>query len=174
MTALVADGKLAELIELASAAPHGDFVEVGVYAGGSARVLYQICLARGRRLHLFDTFAGLPHKSEWDIHQVGHFSFEGMHLLKREMPRAWIYKGVFPETLPGDLHNVAFVHEDVDQYQSVKDVIERLYPRLVDGGMILFDDYFTADCPGAKKAIDECGHALHRGKEHVYVMKGRG
>ncbi len=172
MTALVADGKLAELIELASAAPHGDFVEVGVYAGGSARVLYQICHQRHCRLHLFDTFEGLPWKSEWDVHEVGQFAFSDTHLLTREMPGAWIYKGIFPDTLPDDLQNIAFVHEDTDQYQSTKAVIDHLYPRLVDGGIILFDDYFTADCPGSKKAIDECGHALHRGREHVFIRKG--
>ena len=39
----------------------GDFAEVGVYQGGSARV---ICEAKGsKRLRLFDTFSGLPEDS---------------------------------------------------------------------------------------------------------------
>src|SRR5208337_1294868 len=42
----------------------GDIAEVGVYKGGSAKI---ICSAKGdRHLHLFDTFAGLPRVDDVD------------------------------------------------------------------------------------------------------------
>ena len=42
----------------------GDIAEVGVYKGGSAKI---ICSVKGERvLHLFDTFAGLPRVDDVD------------------------------------------------------------------------------------------------------------
>jgi O-methyltransferase len=42
----------------------GDIAEVGVYTGGSAKI---VCEAKGdRTLHLFDTFEGLPQPSKVD------------------------------------------------------------------------------------------------------------
>ena len=45
----------------------GDIAEVGVYRGGSAKL---ICEAKGhKKLHLFDTFEGLPDLSVWMIRE---------------------------------------------------------------------------------------------------------
>jgi O-methyltransferase len=165
--------KLAEMGRIASAAPPGDFVEVGVFDGGSAKPLYEVCQRQRRWLYLFDTFAGIPHKSEWDVHGVGAMCFSDVDAIRAAMPLAAIYKGIFPATAEDVLFpaGIAFVHEDSDQYESTKSVIDRLYPHLVPGGIILFDDYDTPDCPGSRKAIDECGHQLHRAQSHVYIVK---
>jgi hypothetical protein len=65
---------LDDLRAAASEAPPGDFVEVGVYKGGSAAVLAEVARARGRRLFLFDTFSGMPHSEQGvDHHVVGDF-----------------------------------------------------------------------------------------------------
>ena len=48
-----------------------------------------------------------------------------------------------------------FVHVDADIYRSVCDCCAFFYPRLVQGGMMLFDDYGFATCPGVRKAVDE-------------------
>jgi len=50
---------------------------------------------------------------------------------------------------------IAFAHVDVDIYRSVLDCCEFIYPRLVQGGFMLFDDYGFASCPGARRAVDE-------------------
>ena len=43
----------------------GDIAEVGVYKGGSAKI---ICSAKGdKSLHLFDTFEGLPKVDDIDM-----------------------------------------------------------------------------------------------------------
>lgn len=58
--------EMANVFHFASAATKiaGDFAEVGVYRGGSAKL---ICEAKGERpLHLFDTFGGLPPTGEHD------------------------------------------------------------------------------------------------------------
>jgi len=48
-----------------------------------------------------------------------------------------------------------FVHIDVDIYLPTLDSLKFFYPRMVQGGIIVCDDYGFSTCPGAKKAFDE-------------------
>ena len=58
----------------------GDLAEVGVYKGGSAKV---ICEAKGnRRLYLFDTFEGLPPLSSEDTKGYFHEGEFRSYLIK--------------------------------------------------------------------------------------------
>lgn len=142
------------LVKIASTAPPGDFAEIGVYRGGSAWRLDKVCRLQSRTLHLFDTFEGMPHQNpNLDVLPVGWFSGYSKDHIEATLPDAKIYKGVYPDTLPNDLDNIAFVHIDCDQYESVKASIQTMIDRLVPGGIMYFDDY--SEVPGAKKAIDE-------------------
>jgi predicted O-methyltransferase YrrM len=172
------EAKILEMVRMARSAPPGDFVEVGVYDGSSAAPLAEICREQGRHLFLFDTFSGHPHKSEFDVHGVGDMAFNDIDAVWERVGRddhVTVLPGVFPKsffTAPSDaIVDVAFIHEDTDQYQSTKDVIKYLYPWLVRGGRILFDDYDTPDCRGSRKAIDECGHELHHTPFHTFIVK---
>ena len=148
---------LTEMVEMAKATPVGCFVEVGVYRGGSAQYLYEVAESQGRTLHLFDTFSGMPHAGELDGWRVGELMpvADDFIAIVKALPNAKIYQGVFPETLPIDFPQIAFVHADADQYQSTKAICESLYPRLVPGGIILFDDYGDEKTKGCTKAVDE-------------------
>ena len=141
---------------LARTAPPGAFVEVGVYEGGSAQHLYDVALSQGRELHLFDTFAGIPCRDDrLDECAIGDFCAgpEALQNIRDAMPRAWVHVGTYPSTHPCELTNVAFVHCDCDQYASYRAVIDNLWPIMVEGGMMLFDDY--PYLPGAKQAVEE-------------------
>ena len=48
-----------------------------------------------------------------------------------------------------------FVHLDVDLFQPTRDSLGFFYPRMVDGGLIVCDDYGFETCPGARRAVDE-------------------
>lgn len=66
------------------------------------------------------------------------------------------HPGVIPATFDGlETLTFAFSHVDVDIYRSVRDCCEFIYPRTMRGGIILFDDYGIAACPGARQAVDE-------------------
>lgn len=134
--------------------PAGCFVEVGVYKGGSAAMLYRIAQESGRELHLFDTFKGIPFADEGDSHKVGDFSDTSVEELRRHMPEARFHVGVFPETLEGvTLPKIALAHIDCDQYRSVKACCDRLGPLMAPQGLMIFDDY---DCLlAARRAVDE-------------------
>ena len=71
-------------------------------------------------------------------------------------PSVRLHVGSIPETLSSLAEGrVAWAHVDVDLYRSVHDCIEFLYPRLVAGGTLVFDDYGFPSCAGARRAVDE-------------------
>lgn len=164
--------QLLALSALAETAPPGDFVEVGVYRGGSAWYLNEIAERQGRRLHLFDTFTGIPNKGPMDERKAGDYADTSLPDLREQFPRAKFYEGIFPDTLPpGLIDDVAFVHVDCDQYDGHCACIDLLFPYMVPGGIMLFDDY--PFLTGAKQAVDESfppERLISNGHRH-YVVK---
>lgn len=161
------------MVRLARLTPPGPFLEVGVYKGGSAQRLYEVAQEQGRALYLFDTFTGIPVKSEVDHHNIGDFADTDLDIIRKELPMARIYVGVFPDSLPGTLiQGIAFVHVDCDQHDSVDACIVRLYPYMVKSGIMLFDDYEVLD--GARQAVDHWidPHEIHKtDKGKAYIIK---
>jgi hypothetical protein len=171
MVTLLSPASLEVLCGLAAGCPLGDFAEIGVYQGGSAVFLYEIAKRQGRALHLFDTFEGMPFKGENDSLEAGIFADVDFYHVKSKMPLARFYRGVFPETMPEFMPPLAFVHVDCDQYQSVKDSIARMWPLLVDGGIMLFDDY--TELKSSRMAVDEAfSDVLPTAQGKVFVVKG--
>ncbi len=134
----------------------GVFVECGVDRGGSAKLIAQTI--KGRPLHLFDTFCGMPETDpEEDFHKAGDFPTPGLERVKSFVGGESVifHAGVIPETFKGLDFEVAFVHLDLDIYKSTLEGLKFVYPRLSRGGVIVMDDYGRPSCPGARKAIDE-------------------
>jgi O-methyltransferase len=135
----------------------GDIAEVGVYKGGSAKI---ICAAKGdKHLHLFDTFEGLPKVDDvdmvWPFYE-GKFatSYQGVKDYLSTECNVFFYKGIFPDT-SGPVRDKSFslVNLDVDTYESTRRCLEFFYTRMSSGGIIISHDYLTA--PGVQKAFDE-------------------
>ena len=142
---------LDELENGARMSPEGNLCEVGVYRGGSALRLYKVALDQGRRLFLYDTFAGIPYKDKMDQHEVGDFKDTSVEEIRWLMPKAEIKVGVFPMTLV-DMTPISFAHIDCDQYASILASYSCLEPMMTQGGIMQFDDYFALD--GARQAVD--------------------
>jgi O-methyltransferase len=146
---------------------NGDVFECGVYRGGSAFVLAELCRRHETspdRLHLFDTFGGMPvADSNLDAYSIGSFhdtSLESVKELLTENPEINVHSGIIPETFEkiggaGRETKIRFAHIDVDQYQSTKDCVEYIFPRLANGAVMLIDDYGFPACYGAREAVDE-------------------
>ena len=49
----------------------------------------------------------------------------------------------------------SLIHIDVDLYEPTLKSLEFFYPRLVEGGIIVCDDYNSKHFSGSKKAWDE-------------------
>ena len=138
----------------------GDVAEIGVYKGGTARILAKAFEGSGKNVHLFDTFEGMPSTDpEKDAHREGDFSDTSLESVKRNLEGCGniaFYPGFFPATAPPIAGlNFCLAHIDVDIYRSVLDCCRFFYPRMVTGGVMVFDDYGYETCPGAKEAVDE-------------------
>ena len=138
----------------------GDVAEVGVYKGGTAKLLAKVFEATGQHIHLFDTFGGMPPTdSSRDAHTEGDFGDVTLDEVKAylmDFPQTRLYQGFFPSTAgPVEQTTFSLVHVDVDIYRSVLDACQFFYPRLASGGIMIFDDYGRVSCPGAKTAVDE-------------------
>jgi O-methyltransferase len=146
--------QLAMAVRQAMRAP-GDLAEVGVFQGGSAKIICEN-RAAGRALHLFDTFAGIPEVEPID---ADHFSV-GDWAAPLEQAQTYLsgydgvrfYPGRFPETAQAvDAVQFAFVSLDVDTFQSTLAGLRFFMPRLKPGGILISDDYRWA--PGVRQAF---------------------
>lgn len=135
----------------------GDIAEVGVYKGGVAYYLNK--LSHGKSVYLFDTFEGIPMKSENDRHEVGDFSdtsYEEVEKYFVNDKNTHLVKGIFPNSANGVIGKDAkfsLVHLDADQYESTLNSLNFFYDKMVIGGVIICDDYHFLK--GVDMAISE-------------------
>jgi hypothetical protein len=140
------EGFIVHSIAKAQSKRQGALAEVGVFEGGSARML---CEAKGDRvLHLFDTFEGLPEAC--DLDSVAHkenknlyaCSLESVQEYLKDFKNVMFHKGLFPESArPIDNEKFSFVHFDVDLHKSTLSCLEYFYTRMIPGGIMLSHDY---------------------------------
>ena len=132
----------------------GDFAEVGVFEGASARLLAEVKGAN--TLHLFDTFEGLPQPGK----REGRFT-KGMFDARIDTVRSRLapydrisfHQGFFPETArPVAARRFSFVHLDVDLESSTLAALDFFYDRMVPGGIIVTHDFSTI--PGVARAFE--------------------
>jgi hypothetical protein len=139
----------------------GDVVEIGVYSGGSAKLLNKYKLPN-KRLYLFDTFDGWKDCGEHDkggaISNGGMF-FRDYEYVKRifEGHNVEVIRGYFPDNVPAGFGDKRFsyVHLDVDTYLSTLNSLKYFYGKVSQGGVFMLHDYISVDAPGVKKAVDE-------------------
>jgi hypothetical protein len=156
----------------------GDFVECGVWRGGSMMAAALALKHLGdttRGLWLFDTFEGMPPPSESDIRADDNHSAASILLESTQdsvfwakaslddvttnmksvgYPKVQFIKGMVEETIPSNTpETIALLRLDTDWYESTKHELVHLYPRLSTGGAVIFDDY--GYWRGSRKAIDE-------------------
>ena len=152
---------------MGSQIPAGDVLEIGSWRGGSGTVIAR-AVARGagaapRTVFLADTFAGVVKASARDSYYKG-----GEHantspelvqelLVRAGVPDVRLLVGIFPEDRGEEIgdRRFALCHIDVDVYQSAKECFEWVWPRMVPGGVIVFDDYGFYGCEGVTAYVNE-------------------
>jgi hypothetical protein len=152
----------------------GDLAEVGVYQGGSAKLICEV--KKGKKLYLFDTFTGLPEVSDDDTHfgekhwhenEFNNTSVESIKRILNKYDNVHIIKGIFPESGKEIVdEKFCFVHLDVDLYKSTIDSLRFFFPKMVPGGIILIHDYHS---DGIQKAFREF---KTENKIHVIELTG--
>lgn len=139
----------------------GEIAEVGVYRGGSAKLIAE---TSSKQIHLFDTFEGLPDLSQEDQpeqFQKGDYSasLQNVEQYLKSYSNVSLYKGLFPATAGAvEDKSFSFVHLDVDLYRPTLESLVFFYPRMSEGGIIIGHDYRDVrgfHDSGVKKAFDE-------------------
>lgn len=153
----------------------GDFVECGVWRGGSSMAAALTLLRLGadeRRLWLYDTFGRMPPPGRRDRdyagrdvagHEASMLGEVGLSLADVQTAmRSTGYpaeqiryvQGLVEATIPASAPaEIALLRLDTDWYESTHHELEHLYPRLVSGGVLIVDDY--GHYAGARQAVDE-------------------
>ena len=151
----------------------GNIVECGVFKGNSSirfasfREFFQ---DHSKKLILFDIFGKFPEANNpKDVKQREKFIKDaGLHSISKKQ-----LNGVFKnkkiknfELIQGDITKtvkkyiiknpkmkISLLHIDVDLYEPTKAILESLYPNVVNGGIIILDDYNVF--PGETSAVNE-------------------
>ncbi len=149
---------------VADAVP-GDFVECGVWRGGSsifARAAFDAYGARDRLVWLADSFEGMPARTSDDMADP---ELKGTTYLEQSLEqvksnfarfdllddRVKFVKGWFSESLPtAPIGKISILRLDGDYYSSTMDALKALYSKVSVGGYIIVDDYNAfASCKAA-------------------------
>jgi hypothetical protein len=165
----------------------GSIVECGVGAGVSLNCICQseISISKlkennPREVFAFDSFEGFPEPSihdkssrnltkgqalerNWFLKTKSLYDELKLLGIDENKIKLHLVKGFFETTLINEkldkklLSGISFLHLDVDIYNSYKICLEALYPHMLKGGIIIFDEYLNSmdKFPGAVRAIDE-------------------
>lgn len=148
--------------------PSGAIVELGCYVGTTSLFIRRVLdSADGDyEFHVYDSFAGLPPKTSKDQSVAGDQFVEGelhasrkqfmMHFKKAGLLPPTIHKAWFSGLTLNDMPDqIVFAFLDGDYYESIRDSLALVAPKLSAGAVVVVDDYANEALPGAAKATDE-------------------
>lgn len=158
----------------------GDFVELGVWRGGSSMAagLAMKSLGDQRRMWLYDTFEGMsepteldrktradaaPAMEKWRATRMGEGSDwcrasledvrANMASIQYDAEIKYVV-GKAEDTLPAQApETISVLRIDTDWHAPTKAAMDILYDRLSPGGILILDDYGSWE--GAKIAVDD-------------------
>jgi O-methyltransferase len=157
--------------EILKADVPGDFIETGVWRGGSAilmRAILNTYGVRDRVVWCADSFEGMPvpkeadrlietlsDLSDWEYMSVSleqvRDNFARFGLLDNQVR---FLKGWFCDTLPtAPISRLSLLRLDGDLYDSTRDALLHLYDKVSPTGFIIVDDYNS--WRGCRMAVDE-------------------
>ncbi len=163
----------------------GDFVECGTNTGmiSSAICRYLDFNTVPKSFYMFDTFEGIPldqvaigeqpemkawMNERWygDCYELARRNFEAF-------PGVQLVRGRVPESLPTvAIGQVAYLSIDMNVALPERAALEYFWPKMVPGGVVVFDDYGFEDHELQKAAHDEFASA--HGLEIFLLPTGQG
>lgn len=164
--------KLLQLVvaarDVAARGIEGGYAEFGVWRGGSlcfVGTAWSEGVDRERAMLGFDSFEGLPPPvpgKDGGVVRPGMFDDTSIEQTRATLARhgldgrVELVKGWFEDTIGRiDDQRLAMLHIDCDLYEGTHLVLERAWPRLATGGILIVDDYRCPDTPGVTIAVEE-------------------
>lgn len=131
----------------------GDYVEIGVFEGGSALTAlnYLRLINLQRRVFLLDTFEGFNYEESEKSLDVKWYK---SHFIDRETGTKKLlndtlkefnnYKlitnNICKDELPNEIENISLAHVDVDMYEATYAALEKVGKKIVKNGIIMCED----------------------------------
>lgn len=159
----------------------GDFVECGVWKGGSSLLIALILKKNNitdRNIYLYDTFEGMSEPTAEDVDlngvsakkqltdsniedQKSVWCYSGIDEVKKnfsdnnlDLSKINFVKGKVEDTIPNTIPtDIALLRLDTDWYTSTKHEMVNLFPILNSKGILIIDDY--GHWKGCRDAVDE-------------------
>ena len=155
---------LRELETVLRSGATGNVVEFGCYVGTTSLFIRRLLDAYNfaGEFHVYDSFAGLPEKTQADNSAAGE-QFKAGELLaprktfiqnfkKAGLKLPIIHKGWFADFTPEDVpENIIFAFFDGDFYESIADSFRLCDDKFQEAATIIVDEAL----PGAARAVDE-------------------
>ena len=150
-----------------------NLVECGVASGMSAYFALTELIDKSCTFHLYDSWDVMKSEYLYDTEKehIGKYNGQNMqntkNNLKRYSDKIKFHAGYIPATLDDTApDSICYLHVDVNSAKTTLEILEFFYPRLVSGGVILFDDYGWTSYNETKKIIDKF---LNTKDELLYV-----
>jgi len=158
----------------------GSVIEVGVWRGGTGLILAKAS-SEDTMVYLCDTFEGVVKATDKDnVYKGGEHGDTSQKIVenlfsKHGQKNYKILNGVFPDETAESVKDLSFkmCHIDVDVYQSAKEIFDWVWPKMKQGGIIIFDDFGFAACEGITQLVNEVTN-LHQDAFHIYNINGHG
>lgn len=171
----------------------GNYIECGVYWGGTAALLAKILkdALSTYQLYLLDAWRGLPTTNEADeapyldpgaLNDVSVNDVRSLLILLELEKQVQILDGWFQETLEFTKPPISFAHIDCDYYDGALLCLNKILPQMSASGIIIIDDYGcntkARRFPGVSRAVEEARMAhpdwelsdVYGEKDHAVVL----
>ena len=158
---------LRELETVLQSGVTGNIVEFGCYVGTTSLFIRRLLDAYDftGEFHVYDSFAGLPEKTQADNSVAGEQFKMGELLAPRKtfvqnfkkagLKLPIIHKGWFADFTPEDVpEDIIFAFFDGDFYESIADSFRVCDGKFQEMATIVVDDYANEALPGAARAVD--------------------
>lgn len=113
------------------------------------------------KLQQYKFFFDKIEPSTQNLSTSGDFSDSNYELIKKKinffnLDNVILHPGVFSHTLGSKVDSLEYVAAiiDCDLHDSYKISLEYIWPRLVSGGLLYLDEYYSLKYPGAKICVD--------------------
>lgn len=152
----------------------GDFAQFGVFRGNTARLIESL-MTGDRKLHLFDSFEGLP--EDWTKNKKkGAFQLAEENIPVFDSPSVVMHRGWFKDTMPGwgreATTPLAFIHMDADLYSSSIEVLFNIDHLIRKDTIILFDEYVMGRTEDEHRALLDWSAKFGRTYEYLWRSSG--
>ena len=165
---------------------NGAIIEIGTWRGASLIIMAKQAALLGKQannqtiLYGCDTFNGVVKATKNDKYYKGgehkNTSLAYVNNLAKlyNLHNIILLKGIFPDETGGEIAGKKFrlCHIDVDTYLSAKDVFEYIWPFIVLGGVVVFNDYGFPNTNGITTFVNQ--QRGQKGKMVLHNLNGNG